>query len=51
MKKNKTGPKADNLKIEGDWVEAMGKAVKKERPTDGWPTSDKDSDKGKKDEK
>ena len=48
----KTGPKPDALKIEGDWESAMGKAVKKERPKDGWPpTSDKDSDKGKKEEK
>ncbi len=51
MNKKKTGPKADNLKIEGDWTEAMGKAVKKKRPTDGWPKSDKDSETKKKEEK
>lgn len=28
MKKKKTGPKPDNLKIEGDWENAMGKAIK-----------------------
>ncbi len=28
MKKKKTGPKPDNIKIEGDWELAMGKAIK-----------------------
>ena len=31
------GPKPDAVKIEGDWEEAMGKAMKKPRPKDGWP--------------
>jgi len=50
MSKNKsqTGPKPDNLKIEGNWQDAIGKAVKKEKPKEGWPESEKDS---KKDEK
>ena len=30
----KPGPKEDRLKIEGDWREAVGKAVKKPRPKD-----------------
>jgi hypothetical protein len=35
--KNKTGPKPDTLVIEGDWQNAMGKAIKKKRPKGGWP--------------
>jgi len=41
--KSKTGPKPDKLKLDGDWEEQIGKALKKERPKD-WP-------KGKKPEK
>lgn len=48
MKKKKTGPKPDNLKIEGDWKSAMGKAIKKEKPKKGWP---KDSEKENSNEK
>lgn len=44
----KTGPKPDNLKIEGDWESAMEKAVKKKRPKDGWPEPEKDKKKDKK---
>ncbi len=52
MNKKKTGPKPDNIKIEGGWKAAMGKAIKKERPKDGWPkSSDKDSEKEKTNEK
>lgn len=52
MNKKKTGPKPDRLKIEGDLEKAMGKAIKKECPKDGWPkSSDKDSGKEKTNEK
>lgn len=34
--KAKPGPEADRLKIDGDWREAMKKAVKKKKPKD-WP--------------
>lgn len=39
-KSKKTGPKPEHLKIEGDWESAMGKAIKKKRPKDGWPKPD-----------
>jgi len=40
-KKEKRGPKADHLKINIPWEEAMNKALKKERPKDGWPDEKK----------
>lgn len=36
-KGNKRGPKPDTLKIEGAWQTAVGKALKKKRPKEGWP--------------
>jgi len=33
----KTGPKPERIKLEGDWRDLMGKALKKERPKEGWP--------------
>ena len=33
--KRKPGPEADRLKIDGDWREAMKKAVRKKKPK-GW---------------
>lgn len=44
-KKKKTGPKSERLKIDGDWESAMGKAVKKKKPKDGWPKEDRDAEK------
>ena len=32
----------DRLEIEGDWRDAMGKAIKKKRPKEGWPESEKE---------
>jgi hypothetical protein len=37
----KTGPKPERVKIEGDWENAMSKALKKERPKAGWPKPEK----------
>ena len=37
----KTGPKPDRVKVEGDWEDAIGKALKKPRPKDGWPEPEK----------
>lgn len=34
---NKRGPKPDTVKIEGGWVQAVKKALKKKRPAEGWP--------------
>jgi len=31
------GPKADTLKIEGDWRDAVKKSLKKKKPAQGWP--------------
>ena len=35
--KEKRGPKPERVKIEGDWEEAVEKALKKKRPKEGWP--------------
>ncbi len=35
--KAKTGPKAEIVKIDGDWEKAVDKALKKKRPVGGWP--------------
>ena len=43
VEKNKRGPKPETLKIEGDWEDAVGKALKKPRPKEGWPKHDNDS--------
>lgn len=37
----KTGPKPDTVKIEGDWEDAVGKALEKKRPKEGWPKPEK----------
>lgn len=38
QKKSKAGPKPDHLKIDGvNWESAVGKALQKKRPTQGWP--------------
>jgi hypothetical protein len=31
------GPEPERLKIEGDWVEAVDKALAAKRPPQGWP--------------
>ena len=31
------GPKPDRVKIDMDWEDAVNKALKKERPKEGWP--------------
>ena len=33
----KTGPKAETLKIEGKWQEAVKKSLSKNKPPGGWP--------------
>ena len=35
--KRKPGPEPDHLKIDDDWEDAAKKAIKKERPIEGWP--------------
>ena len=36
-----TGPKPERVRIDMDWENAIGKALKKERPEDGWPEPQK----------
>jgi hypothetical protein len=36
-KSKKRGPIPERLKIKGDWETAVAKALKKERPKEGWP--------------
>jgi hypothetical protein len=31
------GPKADLLKIDGGWQDAVKKSLEKKKPTEGWP--------------
>ena len=31
------GPEPERLKIEGNWVKAVGVALRKPKPTGGWP--------------
>jgi hypothetical protein len=31
------GPEPERLKIDGDWEQAVERALKKPRPADGWP--------------
>jgi len=38
-KSAKPGPKPETLKIEGNWKDAVDKALKKKRPKAGWPKS------------
>ena len=46
----RTGPEPDRVKIEGDWEEAVTRALAKKRPPEGWPGLGKKK-RGKKDEK
>ena len=41
-KKHHPGPEADRLKIDGDWKDAVGKALDKEKPPEGWPNPNGD---------
>jgi hypothetical protein len=35
--KLKSGPKPEVVKIQGNWENAVWRALKKERPKEGWP--------------
>ena len=43
-KEQKKGPDPDRLVLDDNWQNAMGKAIKKERPKEGWPEPEKKSD-------
>lgn len=34
------GPEPERLKIDGDWEDAIRRALKVKRPPDGWPDPD-----------
>lgn len=36
-KRGSRGPKAERVKIEGEWASAVKKALEKKRPKEGWP--------------
>jgi len=42
-KQKRAGPEPERVQIEGDWKKAVGKALKKKRPKDGWPEKPADS--------
>lgn len=42
--KRKRGPDPERVKIEGDWEEAVKKALRKERPKEGWPKPEKEQE-------
>jgi hypothetical protein len=37
-KKSKPGPKADRLKLHGNWKDAVKKSLTKKKPSEGWPS-------------
>ncbi len=39
--KRQPGPEADTLRIEGDWEDAVKKALRKPPPPGGWPKESK----------
>ena len=41
--KSKPGPEPDRLIFDDDWEDAAKKAVKKERPKEGWPDHENDT--------
>ena len=43
-KKHKTGPAPERVKIDQDWEDAVGDALKKERPKEGWPKKEEKKD-------
>jgi hypothetical protein len=47
-KAKKPRSKPDRVKIDGDWENAVGQALKKPRPKSGWPSSNTKEEKTKK---
>lgn len=46
--KRKTGPGPKRVKLNKPWEKAIGDALKKERPAEGWPDQPKPKPKKKK---
>ena len=40
------GPEPERTKAEGDWKNAVRKALKKKKPPEGWPQGDDDGGEG-----
>jgi hypothetical protein len=38
--RKRRGPTPERLKIKVDWQTAVGKALKKQRPKEGWPVAE-----------
>jgi len=43
-RKNNPGPAPELFKIEGDWKDAVKKALKVKKPPGGWPKPEKSKD-------
>lgn len=43
-KPSRPGPQPESLRIEGDWKDAVRKAIRKPKPADGWPKADEKKD-------
>lgn len=48
--KAKLDPKEERVKIDGEWENAIGKALAKKRPKGGWPKDEKPPKDGTADE-
>ena len=42
--KGKTGPAPETVKIDEAWESAIGKALQKRRPKEGWPKPEKEEE-------
>lgn len=47
-KRKTTGPEPKRIKLKKPWEKAVGDALKKERPAEGWPDQPKQKSKKKK---
>ena len=41
-KPKKPGPKAERVKLDGDWEDAAKRMLDKKRPPEGWPKPEND---------
>ncbi len=50
--KQNPGPEPERLKIDGDWEDAVKKAMGRPKPAEGWPEpeDDEDAETGRKEE-
>jgi len=43
VKNAHSGPEPERVKVKGGWIQAIKKALKKERPGEGWPEVSNDN--------